>query len=183
MIENKATEISEFKDYKSPNWDILFLRLVYEYASKSKDPSSKIGAVLVKDRRPILFGYNGFPEGIDDTYERLYDRSLKLPFTEHAERNVIDMAARFGISSADGILFTQILPCSGCAKAIIQAKIKEVVIHRPADEYFKTCNTGNTWAKEHEFTEIMFCESKMKVRYVDELIGCFGYFGGKKVSV
>jgi dCMP deaminase len=176
-------EIGEFKDYRPPSWDRLFMRLVYEYASKSKDPSSKIGAVVVRDRRPILFGYNGFPEGVEDTQERLLNRELKLPFTEHAERNVIDMAAAFGISSAGGTLYTQILPCSGCAKAIMQAKIVEVVVHRPADEYFKTCFTGGTWAKEHEFTRIMFSEKKMKVRYIEETIGCMGYFGGKMIEL
>jgi len=176
-------EIGEFKNYQVPSWDRLFMRLVYEYASKSKDPSSKIGAVIVRNKRPILFGYNGFPEGVADTPERLNDRALKLPFTEHAERNAIDMAAAEGTRSEGGTLYTQILPCSGCAKAIIQARITEVVIHRPADEYFKICNTGRSWAEEHKFTKIMFEEKKMKVRYMDELINCIGYFGGKMVEL
>jgi len=176
-------ELGDFNDYTPPTWDILFMRLVYEYASKSKDPSSKIGAVVVKDKRPILFGYNGFPEGVNDSPERLLNRSLKLAYTEHAERNVVDMAAAMGISSANGTLYTQILPCSGCAKAIMQARISEVVVHRPADEYFKNCFTGPSWAKEHEFTRIMFEEKGMKVRYIEEFIGCFGYLGGKMVSL
>jgi len=175
--------LGDFRDYKPPSWDELFMRLVYEYASKSKDPSSKIGAVVVRDRRPILFGYNGFPEGVNDTMDRLVNRDVKLFFTEHAERNVIDMAAAFGISSAGGTLYTQITPCSGCAKAILQARIAEVVIHAPADDYFKTCNTGGAWAKEHEYTRIMFIEKGIKVRYLAEKIGCIGYLGGKIVSL
>jgi len=172
-----------FTDYIPPNWDTLFMRIVYEYASKSKDPSSKIGALLVKDRRPILFGYNGFPEGVEDHKDRLFDRERKLMFTEHAERNLVDMAAKFGISSAGGTLYTQIMPCSGCAKAFILAGIREIVLHRPADTYFRKCLTGPNWHQEHIFSETMFQETHMKIRYVEGLIDSTGYFGGQTVKV
>jgi deoxycytidylate deaminase len=93
------------------------------------------------------------------------------------------MAAAFGISTTGGALYTQVMPCSGCAKAIIQSKVTEVVLHRPADEYFRKCFTGSSWAKEHEYSEIMFGESGMKIRWVDEIVDCIGYFGGKMVSL
>jgi dCMP deaminase len=176
--------LGDFANYIPPTWDMLFMRLVYEYASKSKDPSSKIGAVIVRDNRPILFGYNGFPEGVKDTPERLNDRDTKYMLVEHAERNAIDMAAAMGTSTVGGILYTQILPCAGCAKPIIQSKIREIVIHQPADEYFQTkCSTGANWARDHEFSKIMFEESGVCVRYFNELTNCIGYFGGKMISL
>ena len=52
-----------FENYKAPCFDELFMRMVYLTATKSKDPSSKIGAVIVKDNRVISTGYNGFPRG------------------------------------------------------------------------------------------------------------------------
>lgn len=180
----KMKEVGEFKDYQPPSWDRLFMRLVYEYASKSKDPSSKIGAVIARDRRPVLFGYNGFPEGVEDSPERLNDRDTKYMMVEHAERNAIDMAARFGISTVDGILYTQVLPCAGCAKAIIQARIREIVLHQPADEYFQTRSSASAnWKKDHEFSKIMFSEAGVQIRYVFDDIGCIGYFGGKMIEL
>ena len=176
-------ELGSFSDYQPPSWDVLFMRMVYQYASKSKDPSSKIGAIVVRDRRPILFGYNGFPEGVKDYSQRLTDRSTKLYFTEHAERNAVDMAAAMGTSSAGATLYTPIMPCSGCAKAVIQAKISHIVLHRPADEYFKVCNTSPVWAKEHEFTKIMFDECGMKIEYIEKPIGSIAYLGGKMVEL
>ena len=176
-------EIGDFVDYRPPSWDRLFMRLAYEYASKSKDPSSKIGAVIVKGNRPILFGYNGFPEGVNDNLERLCNRELKLYLTEHAERNAVDMAASLGISSKGGILYTQIMPCSGCAKAILQANVCELVLHKPANDYFEKCFTGHTWKKEHEMSNLMFSEKGLKIRWMDECVDSVGYFGGKKVSV
>jgi dCMP deaminase len=74
-------EVGNIGDYRPPSWDRLFMRLVYEYASKSKDPSSKIGAVVVRDRRPILFGYNGFPERVEDLPDRMINREMKLFLT------------------------------------------------------------------------------------------------------
>lgn len=179
----KCKELGTLENYVPPTWDKLFMRLVYEYASKSKDPSSKIGTVVVRDRRPILFGYNGFPEGVDDLPERLNNRPMKLFLTEHSERNAIDMAAAFGISSAGGSLYTQIMPCSSCAKAIIQARIGEIVLHRPADNYFRECFAGSKWAEEHKYSTLMFNERKMKIRYVEQLVGAVGYLGGKIISV
>lgn len=181
MIEVK--ELGTFTEYRPPSWDKLFMRMVYEYASKSKDPSTKIGAVIVRNKRPILFGYNGFPEGVQDKPERLLNRDIKLRFTEHGERNAIDMAAAEGTSTKDTTLYTQILPCRDCAKAILQAKIAEVVIHRPADEYFAKCNTGGSWSLSHEDTNLMFKERGINIRYVEELVGCVGYLGGKMIAL
>lgn len=176
--------MGDLTGYQPPTWDRLFMRLVYEYASKSKDPSSKIGAVIVKDHRPILFGFNGFPEGVKDTPERLNDRDTKYMLVEHAERNAIDMAARFGTSTVNGILYTQVLPCAGCAKAIIQARIREIVLHREADEYFKNrSSSSSNWKKDHEFSTIMFDEAGITIRYIEGVVGCAGYFGGKILAL
>jgi len=89
----------EFKDYTPPNFDELFMRMVYLTATKSKDPSSKIGAVIVKDDRVISTGYNGFPIGVSDSQERYLNRETKYKFVVHAEHNSILTAARFGIST------------------------------------------------------------------------------------
>ena len=50
---------------KQSKWDVRFMRMAHEVASWSKDPSTKVGCVLVKDRKIISMGYNGFPRLIE----------------------------------------------------------------------------------------------------------------------
>ena len=95
-------------------------------ASWSKDPSSKIGAIIVKDMEIKSTGYNGFPKGIEDLQERLNNRAVKYKLMVHAERNALIQA---GKDSREASLFIYGLPpCSECTKQIIQAGIKEVIV-------------------------------------------------------
>ncbi len=43
------------------DWDEYFINIADEVATRSKDPSTQVGAVIVdKKHRPVSFGYNGF---------------------------------------------------------------------------------------------------------------------------
>jgi dCMP deaminase len=77
-------------------WDERFVRIAQEVASWSKDPGTKVGAVLVNDKRILATGYNGFPSGISDSLERYMEREVKLAYTVHAEVNALLNAARNG---------------------------------------------------------------------------------------
>ena len=81
-------------------WQIHFMRAAREASLLSKDPSTKVGAVLVKLNRIIGSGFNGFPPGIADD-DRLYDRNVKLMRIVHAEMNAI-FDARHEASGPDG---------------------------------------------------------------------------------
>ena len=59
-------------------WDKRFIKLAKEVASWSKDPSTQVGSISVKNRKIIATGYNGFPKGIDDKASTLKDRASKL---------------------------------------------------------------------------------------------------------
>ncbi len=61
-------------NYTPPDWNEWFLQGVYWVASKSKDPKTKIGALIVKDKRIISTGYNGIPIGVDDKNELRHER-------------------------------------------------------------------------------------------------------------
>ena len=50
----------------SNKWDIRFLEMAKLVASWSKDPSTQVGAIAVRNRTVIAQGYNGFPRGVDD---------------------------------------------------------------------------------------------------------------------
>ena len=70
-------------------WDLRFLEMARNAASWSKDPSTKVGAIIVDDdKRVISVGYNGFPKGVRDD-ERLDDRQEKYKIIVHAERNAL----------------------------------------------------------------------------------------------
>ena len=70
------------------DWNKWFLGLAEYVSTASKDPSTKVGAVIVDDeRRVVSLGYNGLPRGVDDTEERLNNRDLKYRIIVHAERN------------------------------------------------------------------------------------------------
>ena len=94
----------------------------------SKDPSTQVGSIAVRNRTVIAQGYNGFPRGIDDTTTRLDNRTEKYKFMVHAEMNVIYNAAENGVSLKDSTVYVYGLPvCSECAKGLIQAGIKGIV--------------------------------------------------------
>jgi dCMP deaminase len=111
-------------------WDNRFMSLAREIATWSKDRSTKIGAVLVGPNKEIRStGYNGFPRMVEDSVEERHQRPTKYFFTEHAERNIIYHAARTGVSTEGCIIYVcGRPPCADCARAIIQAGIKEVIV-------------------------------------------------------
>ena len=106
------------------------MRLAEQISTWSKDPSTKVGAIIVNEERRILAtGYNGFPRGIEDTEERLNNREEKYPRIIHAELNALMNALYNGVSVKDSTLYVYGLPvCSECTKSVIQAGIKRVVI-------------------------------------------------------
>ena len=64
----------------SGKWDVRFIELAKHISLWSKDPSTKVGCVVVGEDREIRStGFNGFPRGIDDDDERLMDREKKYP--------------------------------------------------------------------------------------------------------
>ena len=109
-------------------WHLRFLRLAHEVASWSVDPSTKVGCILVRDRRVISTGYNGFPKNISDNFERLMDREKKYEITVHAEVNAITTAALHGVSTDGCSAYVTFSPCSRCAAVLINAGIKEVYV-------------------------------------------------------
>ncbi len=112
------------------DWNNYFIRIAMEVASKSKDRSTKVGAVIVgPDHEIRSTGFNGFPRGIDDDDNDRHTRPAKYAWTEHAERNAIYNAARCGVSTNGCIMYLnwEPAPCSECSRAIIQAGITTVV--------------------------------------------------------
>ena len=136
------------------DWNQRFIDLAHHVAGWSKDPSTKVGAVIVNDKKQVIsMGYNGFPRGVHDCKERYNDRATKRQFVAHAERNALDNA----YVDVDGAtLYSTLYPCSECAKGIIQRGIKRVV-------------TSKQWYEQQavrfnfNVSETMFKESDVEV--------------------
>ena len=128
------------------DWHKRFLDLCEHVATWSKDPSTKLGSVIVDDKKRIVsVGYNGFPRGVEDFEERYEDRPTKYLFVAHAERNALDNAPMMVDNCT---MYVTLLPCNECAKSIIQKGITKVVTYRPTREDVFNWNITLTMFKE-----------------------------------
>ena len=109
-------------------WDIRFIKLAKEVSTWSIDPSTKVGCVLVKNKRVISTGYNGFPKNISDNFDRLMDREQKYEITVHAEVNAVTTAALHGVSTEGSTAYITLMPCSRCASVLINAGVTAVCV-------------------------------------------------------
>lgn len=161
------------------NWKIYFMKMVYLVSSKSKDPSTKVGAVITsKDHQVLSTGYNGICRGVLDPYDVPDNKELqcrcerptKYEFYEHAERNAIYHAARHGVCIKDSIMYTQLLPCSNCARGIIQSGISKIVLHKQLGD---NMDADDRWNPTHKISvsKEMFDEAGIEIDYLDSVLG------------
>lgn len=140
----------------SEKWDKRFLALAEHFAQWSKDPSTKTGAVIVDhNNRIVSVGYNGFPQRVNDSPERLENREIKYKIIIHAEKNAI-LFAREPIKGYS--LYTwPLMPCTPCASLIIQTGIIEVV-----SPVFDINNPR--WIEDFKLSQEIFEEARVKIR-------------------
>lgn len=139
-------------------WDVRFLELAKLVSTWSKDPSTKVGAVITdKNNRIISIGYNGFAKNISDN-NRLHDRETKYKIIIHGEINAILFAEK---SLENCTLYTfPFMPCSRCAAIIIQTGIKRVVSYK---------NTCSRWQEDFELSKSLFIEAHVDyIEYKNE---------------
>ena len=135
-------------------WDARFLDLAEHIGTWSKDPSTKVGAVIVRpDRTVVAVGYNGFPRGTDDSPEKLEDRAAKLFRTVHAETNALLTA--WGPVHGCTLYVSPLHPCANCAAMIVQAGIARVVA--------RTSGNAARWAESFAAAREMFAEAGVEV--------------------
>ena len=141
-------------------WDLRFLKLAQHISKWSKDPSTKVGCIIVGEDREIRStGFNGFPRGIEDSEDRLNDRTKKYPLICHAEENAIMHAARIGISLKGCMAYVTWPPCNRCTRSLIQAGIKEIVIPNEV-------KIPERWNDEFDLSMIMLNEANIELRMI-----------------
>ncbi len=167
-----------------PSWDEQFMHDVYWWARRSKDPRTKVGAVLVRwgDKIPISMAYNGFSRKVNDNVPERWERPEKYLWVCHAETNSVLNCARRGYSSEGTTLYTQGVPCAGCADAIVQGGIIGIVIHKQWQEYEKKFGQKK-WIESAERSEEKLKEAGIKVRVFDGVLGMQGVLDGKVINI
>lgn len=119
-----------------PSWEDYFMDIAVLVSKRSTCIRRSVGAVIVKGKRILSTGYNGAPSGISHCLDvGCLRETMDIPSGErhelcrgiHAEQNAIIQAALYGVSIKDATVFCTNLPCSICAKMIINAGIKKIV--------------------------------------------------------
>ena len=120
----------EAYEARQEKWDRYYIELAKFHSQRSKDPSTKVGAVVVDyNNRVVGMGYNGFPPGVADTEERYNNRELKYKLVVHAEVNAIITAGDKARGSTLYVWPSFALPpiCNECCKVAITAGIADIV--------------------------------------------------------
>lgn len=134
------------------------LDMARHVAKLSKDPSTKVGAIIFDDKgRLVSAGYNGFARGVHDTPDRLHDREIKLKMVLHAERNAMAFATA---PLDDCTLFVTHPCCAQCAASIIQSGISHVIYPTPTKEF------KDRWADDYTLALMQFHEAGVEVTEV-----------------
>lgn len=141
--------------------ELVFLSIAHTLAELSTCPRKAVGALIVRDGRCVSWGYNGAPPGLPHCEENdhgwqtttMTERTILMEQlglmydgknlekiasdrfgcrnTTHAEANALAFAAREGISTDGGTLFTTVSPCSTCSRLLIAAGIVRVIADEP----------------------------------------------------
>lgn len=146
-----------------PNWDEYYLQICKVVASRSKDPNTQVGCVIVGPAHEIRStGYNSLPRHIRDDVPERFERPTKYLWIEHAERNAICNAARAGTATEACTIYVEIMPCMDCARAIVQAGIVQVVISGTRMAQY----SSDYYDQHFGIVEMLFSEAGVRVRRV-----------------
>jgi len=129
-------------------WDDHWLNIASVWAKLSKDPSTKVGGVIVTpDNRQSSAGYNGLPRGVKETPDK-WERPTKYEWVIHAELNAV-MNCPFDTYGCS--VYTTITPCHKCMEHMRNAGIQRVIY---AEEYERLTHKDIWLEVAAEFEEV-----------------------------
>jgi len=123
-----------------PSWDAYFMGIARLTSERSTCLRRQVGAVIVQDKQIVATGYNGAPRGISHCEEHggCLREQMGIKSGErhelcralHAEQNSIIQAATSGHSIEGATIYITHHPCVICAKMIINAGIRKVIVEQ-----------------------------------------------------
>lgn len=123
-------------------WDKRYLDLAKLVASWSKDPSTKVGGCIIDSNgNPVSFGFNGFPRGMNDSEDRLNDRTFKYAHTIHCEKNMMAFANRMYFDGCTAYISHP--PCSGCLCEMKQRRLTKIVCYDGGEDFKQRWSTDS----------------------------------------
>lgn len=130
------------------DWNEYFMCLAVLTASRSPCNRLHVGCVLVKDKRVVSVGYNGFPSGEDHVsfIRKDVDGMEHEMATIHAEQNALCYGAKFGVSLDSGVAYITHYPCLNCAKLLLSCGITIIYYH---EDYHNDCLVKQICSKLH----------------------------------
>ena len=111
---------------KAAKYHELYMDIAIRVADMSHCERSKVGSVLVKQDRILSMGWNGTPNGFENTCE--LDSGVTKPEVVHSEFNLIAKIAASNDSSYGADVYLTLSPCFECAKLLLRAGIDNVYI-------------------------------------------------------
>lgn len=106
------------------SWNEYFARITKLISSRSPCSRLHVGCIIVKDKRILASGYNGFISG--SPHESIIEDNHELA-TCHAEMNTIANACRNGINLMNSTAYITHYPCIHCFKLLVSSGIKEII--------------------------------------------------------
>ena len=120
QCKNRYPNLTEAR----PTWQDLYFGIAKLVASRSLDPSTKVGAVIVKDGCVMGVGYNGAPRKFKYKFD--WNSKEKYDYVIHAELNAVSNACSIGANVNGADIYLTMSPCHDCIKLLIQHQIKRV---------------------------------------------------------
>lgn len=139
-----------------------YLREAGVFALRSKDPSSKVGALILDSHNSVRAqGWNGAARGVGADEDCRFTRPEKYKWSVHAEQNAIANAARVGIPLDGCTMVVTHPPCMVCANLIVQVGIKQVVTYLPGEDF------AQRWGQDLVRTRLLFAEAGVSIVFID----------------
>lgn len=109
------------------DWDIYFMKIARQVATRSTCDRKNVGAVIVRERTILSTGYNGSIRKMPHCDEVGHDMANgHCVATVHAEANAIIHAARNGVRIENADIYCTASPCWDCFKLIANSGIRRV---------------------------------------------------------
>jgi dCMP deaminase len=105
-------------------WDDYFMTIAFLSSSRSPCERLHVGCVIVKNKRIISTGYNGFLPELSHTS---YVRDNHEQGTIHAEQNSVSDCAKRGVTMNQATAYITHFPCINCFKILAGSGISHIV--------------------------------------------------------
>ena len=147
--------------------DIKFMKMAYKHAKdRSNDPRTNTGAVIFRDNEILSLGANEVVYGLNFS-KYMGESQNKAYFLHHAERKSLACCARDGIKTFGASMATPWEPCSPCGLMIADAGIKELILHKDLNDYYRANMTDDKWLKDQDMALEMLDKAGVNVRYLE----------------